>query len=160
MLRLNSEPKRVDVFFILGLFALFALTTFVVIIIGAGQYKKTADSMDQNYESRTVTSYLEEQIHQHDSGDGISIVDFEGSKAIAMKSVENGENYTTFIYYYDGYIRELYVGDDALYVASSGQKIIEVNSFEPSIMKDGLIQVIFTDTNDLEYSVYLNTIVK
>ena len=43
------------------LFGMFAVTAFILVLIGIKQYKVTADSMNYNYEVRTASSYLREK---------------------------------------------------------------------------------------------------
>ena len=77
MLELKKTPEHtIDRVFLLALLALFAATTFLVVSIGAKQYHSIADSMTANYETRTVSSYLEEKMNQTDVS---STVQFAGS---------------------------------------------------------------------------------
>ena len=63
MLELKKTPEHtIDRVFLLALLALFAATAFLVVSIGAKQYHSIADSMTANYETRTVSSYLEEMM--------------------------------------------------------------------------------------------------
>ena len=49
MVRLNrSNSRTIDTFFILALLALFAITSFLVIVIGARQYHSIAARMTEN----------------------------------------------------------------------------------------------------------------
>ena len=58
MLDLKKTPAHtIDRIFILALLALFAATAFLLVSIGARQYKSIADGMTTNYETRTVSSY-------------------------------------------------------------------------------------------------------
>ena len=67
MLELKKTPEHtIDRVFLLALLALFAATAFLVVSIGAKQYHSIADSMTANYETRTVSSYLEEKMNQND----------------------------------------------------------------------------------------------
>jgi len=62
MLRLdNRRSTKIDSVFVVALFTMFAVTAFLLILIGAKQYQHTADTMDANYESRTISSYLTEK---------------------------------------------------------------------------------------------------
>ena len=64
MLELKKTPEHtIDRVFLLALLALFAATAFLVVSIGAKQYHSIADSMTANYETRTVSSYLEEKMN-------------------------------------------------------------------------------------------------
>ena len=46
MFKIDRETHRIDSIFIMLLFFLFALTAFVLIMIGVRQYKATANAMD------------------------------------------------------------------------------------------------------------------
>ncbi|WP_455719708.1 DUF4860 domain-containing protein [Agathobacter sp.] len=146
MFKIRTGSRRIDSIFVMILFFLFALTAFVLVMIGVKQYQATADSMNYNYEVRTATSYLREKIRQNDSHAAISIDNIEGTNVLSLKSEINGIVYYTYIYYYDGYLRELYVQDGSSYSLSSGQQIIELSGFELSEATDRLITVTITDT--------------
>ncbi len=70
MFKLKSRSHQADSFFVMLLFFLFALTAFILVLIGVKQYKSTANAMNYNYEVRTVTSYLREKVRQNDSDAG------------------------------------------------------------------------------------------
>ena len=98
MVRLNrSNSRTIDTFFILALLALFAITSFLVIVIGARQYHSIADRMTENYETRTAASYLVEKFHQHDVSGSVSIVDLDGTPAISLSQIVNERSYFTYI---------------------------------------------------------------
>ena len=126
MFKIRTGSRRIDSIFVMILFFLFALTAFVLVMIGVRQYQSTADSMNYNYEVRTATSYLREKVRQNDSHAAISIDNIEDTDVLALKSEVNGIVYYTYIYYYDGYLRELYVQDGSSYSLSTGQQIIEL----------------------------------
>ena len=56
MPQLKHSSKKIDTVFIVSLFVLFAITAILLILIGARQYRFTADSMNRNYEIRTTSS--------------------------------------------------------------------------------------------------------
>ncbi len=146
MFKIRTGSRRIDSIFVMILFFLFALTAFVLVMIGVRQYQSTADSMNYNYEVRTATSYLREKVRQNDSHAAISIDNIEDTDVLALKSEVNGIVYYTYIYYYDGYLRELYVQDGSSYSLSTGQQIIELSGFDLSEATNRLITVTITDT--------------
>lgn len=108
MLRLdNRRSTKIDGVFIIALFTMFAVTAFLLILIGAKQYQNTADTMDANYETRTISSYLTEKLRQNDTGGSITVTELEGTPALSLKSVENDISYVTYIYYYENALREM-----------------------------------------------------
>ena len=156
MQKLRRLNHKIDMVFVLALFMIFAATAFIVVLIGARQYRSTADNMNYNYEVRTASSYIEEKIRQNDSAARISITDLSGTTALALTSEENGIFYTTYIYYYDGSLRELFAADNAEVGPQSGQKIIELGGFLPEYADDDLIKVTFTDSDGGIFPVYLS----
>lgn len=155
MLKLYSSARKIDTVFIVCLFALFALTAFVLILIGVRQYQSTADSMNDNYEVRTAISYLSEKVRQYDTDAGITVADFYGGQALALSSYIEDKTYITFIYYYDGALREILVGEDAVYSPESGQSVIELNGFTAEYVHSGLIRATITDTDGITHDIYL-----
>lgn len=147
---------KIDMIFVLTALALFAVTSLCLSLIGAEQYRYVTDAMNTNYEERTVSSYLTEKIRQYDCQDSISIADLDGTKALAFLSAENDISYTTYIYYYEGALRELLVTDSSIYSPSSGQEILTLHGFEPEFVNDSLIQATVIDTKDNQKELYFS----
>ena len=138
MLELKKTPEHtIDRVFLLALLALFAATAFLVVSIGAKQYHSIADSMTANYETRTVSSYLEEKMNQNDVA---------GSDTI----------YTTYIYCYDGYLREITVSDGTTVLPGDGQKIIETKALAIDMVSSNLYCFTITDTTGYTYPLYIS----
>ena len=147
MVRLTRNNRSaIDTAFILALLALFAITSFFVIIIGARQYHSIADRMTQNYEIRTTSSYLFEKFNQSDIAGSVSITEIDGIPAIALTQSVNERKYTTYIYAYDGYLRETTVSEETVITPSYGQKIIEAASLDIAACSKNLYCFTITDT--------------
>ena len=156
MLQLENSSRKIDTVFIVSLFVMFAITAILLILIGARQYRVTADSMNRNYEIRTASSYLTEKVHQSDTITGVSVVDFSVGSALALTDRQNNQTYITYIYYYDGVLKELFVKEDAAFTPSAGQTIVQLHGFIPEVVHTGLIRITFTDTQNKEHSIYLD----
>ena len=90
MLELKKTPEHtIDRVFLLALLALFAATAFLVVSIGAKQYHSIADSMTANYETRTVSSYLEEKMNQNDVAGSVAVTSIGAFPAIALSETVN-----------------------------------------------------------------------
>ncbi len=63
------------------------------------------------------------------------------------KNTINDIVYNTFIYYYDGSLRELYVQDGSSYSLDSGQRIVEIGGLDMAETTDKMITVTITDTS-------------
>lgn len=156
MLRLdNRRSNKIDGVFVIALFTMFAITAFLLILIGARQYQHTADTMDVNYESRTISSYLTEKIRQSDSQGIIQIAELDGIQALAIESVENDVTYITYIYYYKDALREIVVNEHSVFALDSGQEIIKTGGFTAELVADDLLKITITSTEDQKQVLYL-----
>ena len=130
-MRLNStKSNALDTLFVLILLALFGTTSLFIIFIGAKQYDTIADKMTKTYEIRTATSYLNEKINWNDCNHSISITNLNGTPAITLQDTKNGVLHTTYIYTYDGYLRELSISEDKTLSLHLGEKIVKLSSLE------------------------------
>ena len=157
MFKIDRETHRIDSIFIMLLFFLFALTAFVLIMIGVRQYKATANAMDYNYEIRTVTSYLREKTRQNSSNSSISIENINGTNALSLKSTIKDNVYNTYIYYYDGSLREMYIQDGTSFTLNLGQQIVTISGFDMVKTDDGLIIVTISDSFGGTTDMYLSS---
>ena len=157
MLRLdNRRSTKIDGVFVIALFTMFAITAFLLILIGAKQYQHTANTMDANYESRTISSYLTEKFRQNDTQGTISIVELDGTTAIALKTTTNEIVYTTYIYHYDNALREIVVNEKSVFSLASGQEIIQTKGFDAELVSDTLLKITVTTTNEQTQTLYLS----
>ena len=153
----KSSGHTIDMVFILGLLAVFGITSFFVILVGAKQYQATANRMSDNYETRTISSYLEEKLNQNDICGSGTVVQLESSDALALTQTINEQSYTTYIYAYDGYLWEITVTSDTPVVPGSGQKILETKELEIEALSSNLYQFTVTSTFGEEYSLYVSS---
>lgn len=156
MLKLHTTSHKIDTVFVAALFTVFAATAFLVVLIGAKQYQNTADSMDYNYEIRAASSYLVEKVRQNDSASHIAISELEGIPALCLTSEENGMRYITYIYCYDGALRELLVSEHSVYAPNAGQQIVPLGDFAPEAIDSGLIRITITGTDGKPVPLYLS----
>ena len=151
----TKENKHViDILFVVALFSLFVLSAIFIISIGANIYSKTMKNMDNNFSSRTAAAYILEKIHQSDCDGNVRIDDFADIKAIAIYQTINDTDYITYIYEYDGSIREVTKRADLELSPSSGQEILEVSSFNIEETSDGLFKCVIAMEDEESYTFY------
>jgi hypothetical protein len=112
--------------------------------------------MNENYEVRTTTSYLAEKLRQHDAAASVAVQDLDGVRALALSENAQGSTYTTYIYYYDGALRELLVAADASCTLSAGQSIVTLSAFSVEESGDGLLHITFSDSGGTAHEQYLS----
>ena len=55
---------------------------------------------------------MTEKLHQADSSDSIAAGSFDGQDAIVIRQNYSDQSYVTYLYAYDGYLRELFIRED------------------------------------------------
>ena len=125
---MKQKTHAVDVLVILVLFVLFTATAVATVLIGIKIYGYSVNSMEDNYESRTMSSYLYEKIRQNDVDGAIGVAYFsEEMQAITLEEVYEDTSYVTYLYVYDGYLRELTLSEaegGQEFNPNAGQRII------------------------------------
>ena len=151
---MNQEKRFiVDVLFVLTLFGVFTVSALILVTIGAEVYRHTVDDMGTNYETRTSVAYITEKLRQNDNliSDGtdsaensISISTLSGEPALMLTQDIDGETYCTYLYLYDGHLKELFIksgsfsGDN---IPDAGQNIMELSALNMDQVSDNLISI-------------------
>ena len=152
----QNEVHTMDTVFILMLLALFSIISVLVILSGAKQYESIADKMSRNYETRTVSAYLSEKLNQNDISGSAFVCNLAGTEALALMQKEGGKDYCTYIYAYDGYLREITVLAGTEFSPDFGQKIVETASLSITSYPNGLFCFQITDTKGNTHPLYVS----
>ncbi len=134
----KRDRSIVDVIFMITVFGVFMLSALFVVLFGARIYKKTAHDMSVNFSSRTSLAYVTEKLHQHDRKNGIEIIKDSSGPVIKMNQFVNSDEYCTYLYEHEGYLKELTVRGDVGLVRNAGKNILKLNSFESTKISDSL----------------------
>ena len=153
----KENKHMVDVLFVLSLFCVFAFSALMLVIIGANVYKKTAAHMDSNYISRISYAYLSEKIRQNDRSDALFIGSYGDGDALIISEEINGKTYYTYLYQYDGTLRELFTNTPETLSPSAGQVIMDCSSFSVSAVGNRLYLCSLTASNGEETTLYVST---
>lgn len=147
MKMLKSKGHTADFIFTLILFSVFAICALTLIIIGAGVYRQTAERMENNYTARTALSYITEKIRQHDTSGAVAAETIQDRSVLILTDEFDGQRYCTYIYEYDGMLKELMVKAETDLQLSAGQDILKVCQFAISEPQDGYFKYSVTDKN-------------
>ncbi len=160
MFKKQEGNHIVDVLFVLFLFGVFTLSALILVTLGANVYQNTVSHMSQNFDSRTASSYLTEKIRQNDLYDSIAIEPLEGVEALVFTQSFNGTEYGTYIYLYDGSLRELFmrkgssIGTNPL---AAGATILPLADFQAQFVEDRLLCLKLTTVYGQEKTIYAST---
>lgn len=144
----------IDMLFPIALFLVLAASSLFLVILAANVYRKNVAWEEMNYESRTCLSYVTEKIRQSDENGGVEMGTFDGVPCLMLRQSFDGEPYVTYLYSYEGQLRELFVREGASMKASDGQQILAVNDFSIEEQEEGIFRISCTDDNGKESFTY------
>ena len=152
----KSGKHIIDGVFVICLLLMFLISALTVIAIGANIYKKNVEKTGENYSQRVSYAYVTEKVRQADQKGLVVVEERFGKNALVMQQEIGGVLYDTIIYDYEGYLCELFARNDlgTLY-PQSGQKILEINSFDVEEVTDGLLSATITDDAGNEESIFI-----
>lgn len=142
------QKHNIDIMFLMVLFLIFTFSAVSVLLMAVNSYKSVVYANESNANARTATSYIREEVRQHDANGAIGVGSIDGIDCIEMSE----DGYSLYIYEYQGYLMELESKDGAGATADFGNKILEINSMKIS-EKDGLINVLIQDKSGANQTV-------
>ncbi|WP_051688687.1 DUF4860 domain-containing protein [Butyrivibrio sp. AE2032] len=138
----KNKHHMIDSVFVICLMLLFVLSALSVIALGASIYKKNVALMADNNSQRIACAYVTEKVRQADKKGAIYAKEIFGENALVMSEEIGGKIYNTYIYDYEGHLCELYAREDlGTFYPQSGQKILEVTSFDVQEVSDTLLGI-------------------
>ena len=108
----NKGNTLIELIMVMMLLALFGITMYTLIFAGSQTQQKINENKNAQIDARIALNYLNVKLRQNDAAGCIEVVDnpLTGEPAIRLRSNEvPGEEYDTWIYFYDGEILE-YIG--------------------------------------------------
>jgi hypothetical protein len=122
---MKENPSRMTQVLALLTLTVFALCLLLVLLSGASCYRNLVDRGEENYGRRTAVQYLTTRVRQ---AQRVEIGDFEGCEALILEETVEDECYTTRVYCYDGWLRELYTVPGAELPPKAGTEILEAET--------------------------------
>lgn len=117
----------------LTVFAVFAVCILAVLLTGAGVYRNLAESGQESYSARTAVRYVTTRVRQ---GQTVTVEDFGGCEALTIPETVDGKPYVTRVYWYDGFLWELYCAENASLSPEDGEKVMELEHLSFSLEGD------------------------
>lgn len=156
-MRFQTRSRHViDLVFPIALFFVFAVSAMSVLILAANVYASTTSQLRVNDESRTALSYIAEKIRQNDTEGGIAVSSIDGTDCLAMSAVYNQVPCTTYIYEYEGMLKELFVNDGVAVSLKSGRDIMELEALSIRQLEDCIYLFTAVDSEGTESSLIMS----
>lgn len=156
MKRAGVRQHHLDGLFVLALFGVFAGCVLAVLLTGAGSYRRLVARDAAAFSRRTAVQYIAAKVRQADAAApdgrcGVFVGAFAAGEpsggvsagtgdTLFLEETVDGASYYTRIYYYDGYIRELYTAASAAAAPEDGEKVLDARALAFTL-KDGLLSV-------------------
>ncbi|MCF0151128.1 MAG: DUF4860 domain-containing protein [Firmicutes bacterium] len=90
---------------------IFTFCMVSVLLSGAGIYKKLSADETGLWETRTCSQFIATKVRQAASPESVSTATFGDSDALIIEDVIEGERFLTYIYVYEGTLRELFAAE-------------------------------------------------
>ena len=129
---MDSKKNRhsVDVVFVLLVVCLFAVCSLFIILLGGQVYQGIQNHTEENYDSRTGLAYVVNKVRAYDESGVISVGENNGVKTLVFTQNEGKQTYYTFIYFYDGSLREIVLNSNKSFDLSSGDAIVAAQGLD------------------------------
>lgn len=153
----GRNNHMVDLLFTIALFFVFAVSSLSVILISSNAYRQIQKQTEINYSARTTLSYIAQNVRQNDTEDQIEIGKLDEHPALIFRKEYRDASYSTYIYEYNGELKELFVKDGISISAADGKSIMEVTGFEMEAIENGLYRFVTTDKSQKEYELVIGS---
>lgn len=142
---MKNEQKQSGITGLMALvvFGVFAVCILAVLLTGANVYQRLVHRGTQDYDRRTAAQYVTTRIRQADRAGSVTVEDFDGLDALALREIINGETYLTRIYCYDGFVRELFTAETGDFSPGDGEKLLAAQQLS-FLLEDGLLSARIT----------------
>ena len=122
-------------------FTVFALCVLLVLLTGANLYRSLVEDGEAQYLRRTSLQYLTTRIRQ---AEAVEVGTFQGCPALIL---EEAEDCTTWVYCYEGWLRELYTVPGAQVLPGDGEALLEAEAL--SLQQEGNLLTLTLDEDTL-----------
>ena len=124
---MSSRLYHLDIIVGLLLLCLFTLSMLFTLSSGSGVYQKISGFLAEQYNENTCLAYIAQKVRHYDVAGGVEEQAWEGTQALVLHDTIAGDDYLTYIYYYNGYVRELFCQANSGLKPEDGERIIAVD---------------------------------
>lgn len=143
----KQNEHKIDLVFPAAVFFVFAASALAVLILSAHAYSSQVQSSNESYKRNTSLSYVGEKIRQNDASGGISVSKLEETPCLVLCSGTQEASYLTYIYEYEGMLKELFIRSDVDARLEDGRDVMEVSDFTMDEIGDGLFRFTSADAD-------------
>ena len=149
------KKHRIHALFPILLFLIVTLFALFLIVLSAKIYKNTTENSHLNHQARIALSYVSEKLHQQEDCP-VTLSSYDGIDALMITQTYGESRYDTYVYYYDGAIRELFIKENTKASLSDGKPILEVLDFSMEQITEDLFYYTCTDSKNQNADSYVS----
>jgi len=135
-----SRGRSIDTIFVLIVFSIFAISVLMVLMLGASIYRNINDISNDGQSELTALSYIWTKTKNFDDAGSLHVGDFQGVPSLFIDEKLGDTYYRTAIYYYDGWLCELFSEASLVFSPEDGVRVISVNEIRFESVDHGLIK--------------------
>lgn len=144
---MKDKNTKITDLAVLPVFAVFAVCVLTVLLYGARVYSLLTQQGEESFRMRTLTQYVTTRVRQAET---VSVTDFAGCEALALTEQSDGTTYVTYVYCYEGFLRELFCAEGASLLPADGEKLLPAERLQLSVEGDLLTAVVDGFTVNLQ----------
>lgn len=141
----KTKIKAVCTAAVLLLFFAFTISVLFVLMLLTQSYRSAAVSSELSYSERTCISYISEKLRHGDSEGAVYVGKFDGVNALFIDTVFGDVPYSSIIYFYNGWLCELFCEKGADFRLADGTRIIETKAVSFSELQPSLFYIEVTN---------------
>lgn len=103
-----NDGQTMSVLFTMLLFLVFIMCALFTVLAGSKVYENISSRMDQTYTGSVALQYVANKVRQGDADKAVAVRTEDGQPVLEIRESIEGGDYITWIYYYEGSIRELF----------------------------------------------------
>lgn len=135
----------IDILFPLAVLLVFGASSVMAILLAANIYGGSVKSSGQMYNGATALAYVQEKLHQNDSEGAVRLERYDEIPVLVMEQSYQDQRYCTYIYAWEGSLRELFANQDLEFDPSAGRKLLNMEAFSCRWLGEGLLEIRCTD---------------
>jgi hypothetical protein len=120
----------IEIAFVMLLLALFGITTYSLVAVGASSYENMLIEEEDHANMRVALSYVSTRVRQGDAENAFRIEPIESGNALVISHTVDGEIYENWIYMRGNELCELYIPKELGFSPEGGTPLATIGGME------------------------------
>ena len=143
-----NKGKLANILFFLSLLFIFVFCSFLIVSFQINSYNNIVNQNNLQQNKSLISSYIRNQIRIHDVKDNVHVIQIDDVDVLQLQQNQT----VSYIYAYDGYLRELYTVEGYNFDLSQGDKLFQLENMQLSL--NGHILNVLVDGEMISISIY------